>query len=87
MNWEVYSLDFKDPERLFKQHLFMGGVLVDDVQAPVIFHQPVGVEHLSDEPVAAPGLFRKQAAVEHLHLLCGLGRRFCTMDLRLKLPG
>ena len=29
----------------------------------------------------------KNGADTGAHLLCGLGRRFCTMDLRLKLPG
>ena len=37
------------------EDLFMGGVLVDDIQLVLHLHQPVGVKHLPDDPVTAPG--------------------------------
>ena len=69
------------------QHLFMGRMLVDNVELILEFHQPVGTEYLSDQfmhgnALLIQQLFCKKRLLFWLRLLCS--RLF---RLRLCFPG
>ena len=42
----------------------MGGVLIDNIEFIIIFHQPVSLKKLPDDPVAGSGFLRKQTVIK-----------------------
>ena len=63
----------------------MGCVLVDDEKPFLILHQPVGIEHLTDDLIALCRLLTQKLPVKQLHLL-RFGNRILCLFL-LQLPG
>ena len=54
-------------------HLLVGGVLVNHHQLVFEFHEPVGVEDLTDDAEAAAVFHGEDFFLEKVHLLAGVG--------------